>query len=121
MGLVEFQAVVMAAGRGSRLPELTGDRPKCLLPIGPFPLIWYPLHMLQKHGFQGKLLVESMMITELNNCPIYSCRGHNCCVGTSKVRNSTGTGKITAQTEAGLCMRTVGIGFGHGRIIETHL
>lgn len=53
MGVIEFQAVVLAGGRGTRLPELTGDRPKCLLPIGPFPLIWYPLQMLQKHGFQG--------------------------------------------------------------------
>lgn len=55
MVVLEFQAVVLAAGRGTRLPELTGDRPKCLLPIGPFPLLWYPLHMLQKHGFLGKL------------------------------------------------------------------
>ena len=50
----EFQAVVFAGGRGTRCPDIIGDRPKCLLPIGPVPLLWYPLHTLEKHGFQGK-------------------------------------------------------------------
>lgn len=54
MPSVELQPIVMAAGRGSRLTELTGDRPKCLLPVGPFPLVWYSLQMLEKHGFQGE-------------------------------------------------------------------
>lgn len=49
----EFQAVILAGGRGSRFPDLIGDRPKCLLPVGPFPLVWYPLNLLQRHGFQG--------------------------------------------------------------------
>lgn len=50
----EFQAVVLAAGHGTRFTDLIGSRPKCLLPIGPFPLIYYPLQLLQKYGFQGK-------------------------------------------------------------------
>lgn len=57
MTRAEFQAVVLAAGRGSRLPDIIGDRPKCLLPIGPFPMIFYPLHMLQKHGFTDIIVV----------------------------------------------------------------
>lgn len=54
MPSVELQPIVMAAGRGSRLTELAGDRPKCLLPVGPYPVIWYPLQMLEKHGFAGE-------------------------------------------------------------------
>lgn len=50
----EFQAVVLAAGHGTRFTDLVGNRPKCLLPIGPFPLIYYPLQLLHKYGFQGK-------------------------------------------------------------------
>lgn len=50
---LEFQAVILAGGRGSRFPDLTEGRPKCLLPVGPLPLIWYPLNLLQRHGFQG--------------------------------------------------------------------
>lgn len=50
----EFQAVVLAAGHGSRVTDLVGNRPKCLLPVGPFPLIFYPLQLLQKYKFEGK-------------------------------------------------------------------
>ncbi len=50
---MEFQAVVMAAGRGSRMTDLTHDKPKCLLPIGNRPMIWYSLKMLETAGFEG--------------------------------------------------------------------
>lgn len=57
MTSIEFQAIVMAGGHGTRLPELIGDRPKCLLPVGPFPLIYYPLQMLHQHSFQDVIVV----------------------------------------------------------------
>ncbi|XP_067631763.1 translation initiation factor eIF2B subunit gamma [Eurosta solidaginis] len=53
----EYQAVILAAGRGTRLPEVVADAPKCLLPIGPYPLLWYPLNMLQQHNFQEAIVV----------------------------------------------------------------
>ncbi|KAH8402333.1 hypothetical protein KR009_011428 [Drosophila setifemur] len=53
----EFQAVVLAAGRGTRLPEVLGDAPKCLLPVGPYPLLWYPLNLLQQHNFSEIIVV----------------------------------------------------------------
>ncbi|EAT36481.1 AAEL011442-PA [Aedes aegypti] len=53
----EFQAVVFAAGKGSRFPEILEGRPKCLLPVGSYPLIWYPLKMLQRHGFQDVIII----------------------------------------------------------------
>lgn len=49
----ELQAVLLCGGRGSRLPELSGAPPKCLLPVGPYPLVYYPLNMLRNQGFQG--------------------------------------------------------------------
>ena len=49
----EFQAVVLAAGSGSRFGDITSQKAKCLLPIGNLPMIWYPLRMLHKIGFQG--------------------------------------------------------------------
>ena len=48
---MEFQAIVLAAGQGSRMAELTCETPKCLLPIGNKPMIWYPVRMLEKAGF----------------------------------------------------------------------
>uniref|UniRef100_T1PIV6 Translation initiation factor eIF2B subunit gamma n=1 Tax=Musca domestica TaxID=7370 RepID=T1PIV6_MUSDO len=53
----EFQAVVLAAGRGTRLPEVLGKTPKCLLPVGPYPLLWYPLNLLQTHNFQEVIII----------------------------------------------------------------
>lgn len=49
----EFQAIVMAGGRGSRMTELTAGRPKCLLPIGNKPMVWYPLQLLERTGIRG--------------------------------------------------------------------
>lgn len=50
----EFQAVVMAGGKGSRITELTGEKPKCLLPVGNLPVLWYPLQLLERSKFTGK-------------------------------------------------------------------
>jgi len=50
----EFQAVVLAAGRGSRMTELTIGRPKCLLPVGQQPVLCGALSLLEKAGFKGK-------------------------------------------------------------------
>uniref|UniRef100_A0A1B0CMN9 Translation initiation factor eIF2B subunit gamma n=1 Tax=Lutzomyia longipalpis TaxID=7200 RepID=A0A1B0CMN9_LUTLO len=51
MPFSSLQAIVLAAGTGTRYPELTSGIPKCLMPVGPFPMIWYPLNTLQKCGF----------------------------------------------------------------------
>ncbi|XP_066253384.1 translation initiation factor eIF2B subunit gamma [Euwallacea similis] len=54
----EFQAVVLAAGKGSRMLEITsGQQPKCLLPVGPKPLIWYTLNKLAASGFTEVILI----------------------------------------------------------------
>lgn len=53
---MEFQAVVMAAGGGSRMMDLTSSIAKPLLPVGNKPLIWYPLNLLERVGFEGEEL-----------------------------------------------------------------
>ena len=47
-------AVILAAGRGSRMYPLTEECPKCLLPVANRPLIWYPVQLLERSGFQGE-------------------------------------------------------------------
>ncbi|KAK3919147.1 Translation initiation factor eIF-2B subunit gamma [Frankliniella fusca] len=69
----EFQAVVLAAGKGSRMTEITGGRPKCLLPIANMPLVWYPLRMLEREGFLDAILIvadtdKSEVQAELEKC-----------------------------------------------------
>ncbi|KAG8236950.1 hypothetical protein J437_LFUL016145 [Ladona fulva] len=72
----EFQAVVLAGGKGSRMTELTGCKFKCLLPICNHPMIWYPLHMLEKLGFKDVIiLVQELARAEvqsvLNRCALH--------------------------------------------------
>jgi len=51
---MEFQAVVMAAGRGSRMTDLTARIAKPMLPIANKPMVWYPIKLLEDAGFTGK-------------------------------------------------------------------
>lgn len=73
--ILEFQAVVLAAGRGSRLPDVGGAVSKCLLPVGPYPVLWYSLNLLEKIGFQETLVVvldedKSNILNALEKCPL---------------------------------------------------
>ena len=52
----EIQAIVLAAGHGMRMNTLTHTTAKCFLPIGTYPMIYYPLYKLQEAGFTGKFL-----------------------------------------------------------------
>ncbi|XP_045475249.1 translation initiation factor eIF-2B subunit gamma [Harmonia axyridis] len=53
----DLQVIVLAAGKGSRMPELLSGKPKCLLPIGPKPLIWYILYKIQSMGYKDCIVV----------------------------------------------------------------
>lgn len=44
----------MAAGGGSRMTDLTYNTPKPMLPVGNKPLMWYPLNLLERVGFEGE-------------------------------------------------------------------
>ena len=55
----EFQAVVLAGGKGSRMTELTAGKPKCLLPIANLPMIYYPLRLLEQSGFTEAIVLVS--------------------------------------------------------------
>jgi mannose-1-phosphate guanylyltransferase len=51
-----MKAVVLAAGIGSRLGELTRETPKCLLPVGGRPLLDYWFEALAKAGVDEVLV-----------------------------------------------------------------
>ncbi|KAL6490222.1 hypothetical protein MHYP_G00005670 [Metynnis hypsauchen] len=56
---MELQAVLMAAGGGSRMMDLTYNTPKPLLPVGNKPLIWYPLNLLERAGFEEVVVITT--------------------------------------------------------------
>ena len=62
-----MKAVILAGGRGSRLSEETGVRPKPLVEIGGRPIIWHIMSIYAAHGitdfivcagYKGYLLKE---------------------------------------------------------------
>lgn len=52
-----MQAVILAAGVGSRLQSLTGGKPKCLVELGGRPLILHQIEALADHGVGPVLVV----------------------------------------------------------------
>ena len=61
----EVQAVILAAGIGSRLNTLSGGKPKCLVEIGGRPLIMHQLEMLADHGIGPTLVVVGYRAEEV--------------------------------------------------------
>ncbi len=57
------RAVVLAAGRGSRLHSLTGDAPKCLTEIGGEPILERTLNALASEGITEAVIVIGYMGT----------------------------------------------------------
>jgi choline kinase len=52
-----MKAVLMAAGKGSRLQPLTNDRPKSLLEIDGKPLLIHQIEMLKENGVRDFIIV----------------------------------------------------------------
>jgi len=55
------RAVILAAGRGSRLQALTGDVAKCLVEVGGEPLLERALRALASQGVTGAIVVVGYM------------------------------------------------------------
>lgn len=51
-------AIILAAGRGSRMGDLTIDRPKCLTPLAGRPLLHWQIESLRQGGAGKVLLVR---------------------------------------------------------------
>ena len=52
-----MKAIILAAGRGSRMKELTIDKPKCLLKVKGIPLLERQLYSLKKAGIKDIAIV----------------------------------------------------------------
>jgi glucose-1-phosphate thymidylyltransferase len=53
-----WRGIVLAGGKGTRLGELTKVTNKHLLPVGPLPMVYYPLKKLIGAGIRDILLVS---------------------------------------------------------------
>lgn len=55
--MVKLDAIILAAGSGSRMVELTRNRPKCLLPVGNSNLIWFAVTSLRSIGVERIIIL----------------------------------------------------------------
>lgn len=55
---MHLRGVILAGGKGTRLGELTKVTNKHLLPVGPYPMVYYPLKKLVGAGIKEVLLVS---------------------------------------------------------------
>uniref|UniRef100_A0A8C7PLW5 Translation initiation factor eIF2B subunit gamma n=1 Tax=Oncorhynchus mykiss TaxID=8022 RepID=A0A8C7PLW5_ONCMY len=55
----------MAAGGGSRMMDLTYSTRKPLLPVGNKPLIWYPLNLLERVGFEEVIVITTKEVQKM--------------------------------------------------------
>lgn len=51
-----MQVVILAGGRGTRLAEETGTRPKPMVEVGGKPLLWHIMQLYAHHGFKDFLV-----------------------------------------------------------------
>lgn len=72
-----MEAIILAAGAGERLVELTGGRPKCLLPVGNQSLIWFSITGLKSVGISRiMILVPDTHETEIRQYCYREFRSH---------------------------------------------
>jgi glucose-1-phosphate thymidylyltransferase len=55
---MELRGIILAGGKGTRLGELTRVTNKHLLPVGPLPMVYYPLKKLVGAGLREVLLIS---------------------------------------------------------------
>src|SRR5437016_9571354 len=57
-GSMTTRGIVLAGGKGTRLGELTKVTNKHLLPVGPLPMVYYPLRKMVGAGIRDIMLVS---------------------------------------------------------------
>ena len=60
-----MRAIILAAGGGTRLRPLTNDLPKCLVPLGPQPLVDHLLQALRAVGVEDIVLVVGYLADQV--------------------------------------------------------
>ncbi len=65
-------SIILAAGRGARLGDLTVQKPKCLIDVGGEPLISYQLELMKRFGYTKQIVVtgyrSEQVCDEVGDC-----------------------------------------------------
>lgn len=63
--MIPRHAIILAAGRGSRLGGLTTEQPKCLVPVQGHPLLEWQQHALRSSGITSVAVVRGYLADQL--------------------------------------------------------
>lgn len=66
-----FRAVILAAGRGSRMGKLTDNQPKCMVKLGNQALIDWQIKALKKAGIKQIYLIKGYLADHFQPAGIY--------------------------------------------------
>lgn len=72
---MDIQGVILAAGRGSRLGELTQEKPKCFLRVGDATLLQWQLECFKKSAIPHVTIVtgyQSQLIDEIHHDTVHN-------------------------------------------------
>ena len=61
---MDWSAIVLAGGIGSRLRPLTNAIPKPIVPVANNPMIDYNLELLRNAGIKGKIVIITKYLDE---------------------------------------------------------
>lgn len=52
MDFSEVPVLILCGGLGTRIKEETELRPKPMVPIGNYPILWHIMHTYRRYGFR---------------------------------------------------------------------
>lgn len=52
----DIPVFILCGGLGTRIKEETEFKPKPMVPIGPYPILWHIMHLYRRHGFKKFVL-----------------------------------------------------------------
>ena len=58
--------ILLAAGMGTRLGNITTHLPKSIVPVGDKPLIWYAIHLMRRLGVDRIIVIGGFEYEILN-------------------------------------------------------
>jgi len=114
------KAILLAAGRGKRLGDLTAHRPKPMLEIAGAPIIAHVLEGLAQGGIEQAIVVTGYLGEQIEDfCRRFESRGDHLAITTVRqpTLNGTGGAMIAAMPLIGADPRFV---FGWGDVLMDH-